>query len=62
MRKSPPGGVAAFRVQSTVQAWCDGEANHGWALLRSSGTSESDAGRCKTNVELVVHYVPPPGI
>ena len=36
-------GVTAFQVQSTVQAWCDGEANHGWALLRSQ-ESPNDAG------------------
>ena len=54
----PEGNTrVTHRVQSTVQAWCDGEVNHGWALLRSSDKANSARG--EIDVELTVHFIPP---
>lgn len=48
---------ATFLVQSTVQAWCDGDDNHGWALLRPG---EAGSGSKKwSDIELAVHFLPP---
>ena len=46
------GSASEFNVQHTLQAWSDGEPNHGWALLQSD-----DAG--KRNVQLTVHFLSP---
>ena len=55
-RQSPPAGHIGFNVHPTLQAWSDGEPNHGWALLQSSDTT-SEAGH--TNAQLTVHFIPP---
>lgn len=53
-----------FDVTDTVQAWANGEANHGWAFLNTGGdgwdfyTSEFD--NVAQRPKLVVEFTPPP--
>jgi hypothetical protein len=52
-----------FEVTDTVQAWANGEANHGWAFLNTGGngwdfyTSEFD--NVPQRPKLVVEFTPP---
>jgi hypothetical protein len=52
-----------FEVTDTVQAWANGEANHGWAFLNTGGngwdfyTSEFD--NVSQRPKLVVEFTPP---
>ena len=49
MEQRDTGSASEFNVQRTVQAWCDGEPNHGWALLQSGNE----------DVQLTVHFLTP---
>ncbi len=53
----------AFEVTDTVQAWANGEANHGWVFLNTGGNGwdfySSDFDRVGQRPKLLVEFTPP---
>ena len=54
----------AFEVTDTVQAWVNGEANHGWVFLNTGGNGwdfySSDFDKLAQRPKLVIEFTPPP--
>src|SRR5262245_11570140 len=54
----------AYEVTDTVQAWVNGEANHGWVFLNTGGNGwdfySSDFDKLAQRPKLVIEFTPPP--
>lgn len=60
---SASASFVAFEVTQTLQAWSDGDANHGWALLNTGGNGwdfyASDFEKVAQRPRLIVKFNPP---